>query len=186
MGRVRGKKLSPAMVTSIVALVFAVAGTSVAAVSALTKNEKKQVSKIAKKEIKKAAPGLSVANADTVDGKHASASAYAERTDPDLALTVNFQDVVTTSVTTTGSARVIATAALELDAGATTSAHCRLRIAGVEGFTYDAQELPTESTMALTFARTVPAGTQAVAVECSETGNVTDVDAALSVVAVGE
>jgi hypothetical protein len=187
MGRFSGKKPSPAMVTSILALVLAVAGTSVAAVSALTKSEKKQVSKIAKKEIKKAAPGLSV---DKVDGKDAAqlqtTSAYAERSADDFPLTASFQDVVTTSVTATAAARVIATASLELDAGAATSAHCRLRIAGVEGFTYDSQALPTESTMALTFARSVPAGTHAVGLECSETGSVIDVDASLSVIAVPE
>ena len=194
MGRVRGKKPSPAMVTSIVALVFAVAGTSVAAVatvSVLNKKEKKQTSKIAKKEIKKAAPGLSVANADTLDGKHASqlqtTSAYAERTSGDFPLTASFQEVVATSVTTTGT-RIVATASLELDAngGGSDTAHCRLRIAGVESSTYDQQSLPVESTMALTFARTVQPGTHAVGLECSETGTIVDVDAALSVVAVGE
>jgi hypothetical protein len=66
MGRLRGKKPSPAMTVAIVALVFAVAGTSVAGVatiSVLNKKEKKQTRNIAKDEIKKAAPGLSVANA---------------------------------------------------------------------------------------------------------------------------
>jgi hypothetical protein len=54
------------MVLSIIAVVFALAGTgaaSVATISALSKKEKKQTRKIAKKEIRKAAPGLSVANA---------------------------------------------------------------------------------------------------------------------------
>ena len=194
MGRVSGKKPSPAMVTSIVALVFAVAGTSVAGVatiSVLSKKEKKQTSKIAKKEINKAAPGLSVAsatNADKLDGKDASqlqtTSAYAERT-VDLPLTGAFQDVVTTSVTTTGT-RIVANASLELDSGVSSDVHCRLRIAGVESFTYDEQDLPTEAAMALTFARTVPPGTHAVGLECSETGTVIADDAALSVVAVGE
>jgi hypothetical protein len=66
MGSIRGWKPSPAMVVSIVALVFAVAGTSVAAVatiSVLSKKEKKQTRRIARGEIKRAAPGLSVANA---------------------------------------------------------------------------------------------------------------------------
>jgi hypothetical protein len=62
MGRIRGKRPSAAMVVSIVALVFAIAGTSIAGV-ALTKKEKKQTRSIAKDEINKAAPGLSVANA---------------------------------------------------------------------------------------------------------------------------
>ncbi|MBM3666730.1 MAG: hypothetical protein FJW90_04495 [Actinobacteria bacterium] len=56
------------MVVSIVALIFAVAGTSVASVatiSALSKKEKKQTRKIAKNEVNKAAPGLSVLSATT-------------------------------------------------------------------------------------------------------------------------
>lgn len=60
------RRPSPAMVVSIMALVFAVAGTAVAGVasiSVLNKKEKKQTRNIAKDEIKKAAPGLSVANA---------------------------------------------------------------------------------------------------------------------------
>jgi hypothetical protein len=64
--RVSGRKPSPATVISIVALVFAVAGTAVAGVatiSVLNKKEKKQTRNIAKQEIKKAAAGLSVANA---------------------------------------------------------------------------------------------------------------------------
>ncbi len=151
MGRLSGKKPSPAMVTSIVALVFAVAGTSVAGVatiSVLNKKEKKQTSKIAKKEIKKAAPGLSVANADKLDGKDASqlqtTSAYAERTSGDFPLTASFQEVVTTSVTTTGT-RIVATASLELDANGAggDTAHCRLRIAGVESSTYDSKAFPS-------------------------------------------
>jgi hypothetical protein len=66
MWRVRGKKPSPATVISIVSLLFAVTGTAVAGVatvSVLNKKEKKQTRKIARDEIKKAAPGLSVANA---------------------------------------------------------------------------------------------------------------------------
>jgi hypothetical protein len=70
MGRVRRRALSPAMVVAIVALVFAVAGSAVATVatvSVLSKKEKKQTRKIAKEEINKAAPGLSVANAGVAD-----------------------------------------------------------------------------------------------------------------------
>ena len=67
MGRVRRKSPSPAMVVAIIALVFALAGSAVATVatvSVLNKKEKKQTRKIARDEIKKAAPGLSVANAN--------------------------------------------------------------------------------------------------------------------------
>lgn len=64
--RFRDKRPLPATAISIIALVFAVAGTAVAGVatvSVLSKKEKKQTRNIARGEINKAAPGLSVANA---------------------------------------------------------------------------------------------------------------------------
>jgi hypothetical protein len=66
MERLRGTKPSPAMVVSIIALVFALAGSAaagVATISVLSKKEKKQTRNIARDEINKAAPGLSVGNA---------------------------------------------------------------------------------------------------------------------------
>src|SRR5262245_900033 len=66
IGPIRIGRPSPAMTVAIIALVFAVAGTaiaSVATVSVLSKKEKKQTRNIARDEIGKAAPGLSVANA---------------------------------------------------------------------------------------------------------------------------
>jgi hypothetical protein len=63
MGRFRDRRPSPALLVAIVALVFAVAGSSVAAINSLTKKQKKQTANIARNEIAKAAPGLSVANA---------------------------------------------------------------------------------------------------------------------------
>jgi hypothetical protein len=63
MGRLKGKRPSPAMLVAIIALIFAVAGSSVAAINSLTKKQKSQTRKIAQSEIAKAAPGLSVANA---------------------------------------------------------------------------------------------------------------------------
>ena len=62
----REKRPSAPMVLSIIAVVFSLAGTgaaSVATISALSKKEKKQTRNIAKQEISKAAPSLSVANA---------------------------------------------------------------------------------------------------------------------------
>jgi hypothetical protein len=75
MGRVRAKTPSPAMVVAIAALVFSVVGTAaagVATISVLSKKEKKQTRNIAKAEINKAAPGLSVANAAQLGGQPAS------------------------------------------------------------------------------------------------------------------
>jgi hypothetical protein len=60
----RRERPTAAMVVAVTALSFAVAGTSVAGaatVNALSKQEKKQVTRIAAKQIKKKARGLSVA-----------------------------------------------------------------------------------------------------------------------------
>ena len=60
---------SPAMVVAVVALSLALVGSAVAGTSTLNKGvSKSKVKKIAKKQIKKAAPGLSVAHADTSAG----------------------------------------------------------------------------------------------------------------------
>jgi len=68
MERFRGKRPSPAMVVSLIALVFALAGSAaagVATISALTKKEKAQTRNIADTEINKLAAGLSVRSAGT-------------------------------------------------------------------------------------------------------------------------
>ena len=60
---------SPAMVVAVVALSLALVGSAVAGTSTLDKGvSKSKVKKIAKKQIKKAAPKLSVAHADTSAG----------------------------------------------------------------------------------------------------------------------
>ena len=60
---------SPAMVVAVVALSLALVGSAVAGTSTLNKGvSKSKVKKIAKKQIKKAAPKLSVAHADTSAG----------------------------------------------------------------------------------------------------------------------
>lgn len=79
----RKKRPSAPMVLSVIAVVFSLAGTgaaSVATISVLNKKEKAQTTKIAKNEIGKAAPGLSVANAanaDKLGGQSASSFAPA-------------------------------------------------------------------------------------------------------------
>lgn len=77
MGRVRHRAPSPAMVVAIIALVLAAVGTAVAGVatvSSLSKKDKKQTRNIAKNEINKAAPGLSVGSA-----AHAQTAGIADR-----------------------------------------------------------------------------------------------------------
>jgi hypothetical protein len=66
----REKKLSPSMLVAITALVFSLTGAgvaSVATISALNKKEKKQTRNIADNEVRKLAPGLSVATAGTAN-----------------------------------------------------------------------------------------------------------------------
>lgn len=75
MSKIRVHKPSPAMAVAIIALIFAVTGTAaagVATISVLSKKEKKQTRNIAKDEINKAAPGLSVADSAKLGGQAAS------------------------------------------------------------------------------------------------------------------
>jgi hypothetical protein len=72
MQRLRHSRPSPGLVVAIAALVAALAGTAVAAdpvatTARLDKKEKKQAKKIARKQIRKLAPGLSVDHANTAD-----------------------------------------------------------------------------------------------------------------------
>lgn len=69
MKRIKISRPSPALVVAMLALVAAVAGTAIAAnpVASTSKLTTKSVKKIAAKEIKKAAPTLSVASAAKAD-----------------------------------------------------------------------------------------------------------------------
>jgi hypothetical protein len=78
MRQVGTSRPSPAIVIAILALVAALAGTALAGPDASTSAlNKKKVKKIAKKQVKKLAPGLSVANADALGGKPPSTFASA-------------------------------------------------------------------------------------------------------------
>lgn len=77
MRRVRHSPPSPAFVVAVLALVAAVAGTAVAGTDVHSAVSKKQTKKIAKKQIDKLAPGLSVAHADTADSATRAGSADA-------------------------------------------------------------------------------------------------------------
>jgi hypothetical protein len=69
MTKSKGRRPSPAMIVALVALVVALAGTAMAAPTAiksiLNKKEKKQANNIAKNQINALAPGLSVKHANT-------------------------------------------------------------------------------------------------------------------------
>jgi hypothetical protein len=71
MTRSKGRRPSPAMIVAATALIVALAGTAMAAPTAiksiLNKQEKKQVKSIAKNQVNKLAPDLSVKHAKTAD-----------------------------------------------------------------------------------------------------------------------
>ena len=71
MTRSNGRRPSPAMIVAATALIVALAGTAMAAPTAiksiLNKQEKKQVKSIAKNQVNKLAPDLSVKHAKTAD-----------------------------------------------------------------------------------------------------------------------
>jgi hypothetical protein len=77
MRRVWRTRPSPAIVVAVLALVAGVTGAAVAQPAAKKAVTKKKVKKIADKEIKKLAPGLSVANADTATNADSAANANA-------------------------------------------------------------------------------------------------------------
>lgn len=82
----KGRRPSPAMIVAMTALVVALAGTAMAAPTAiksiLNKKEKKQAKNIAKNQINALAPGLSVKHADTAgsadSAKHADSATNAD------------------------------------------------------------------------------------------------------------
>src|SRR5262249_41233618 len=71
MTSLKGRRPSPAMVVAITALIVALAGTAMAAPTAiksiLNKQEKKQTKNIAKNQVNSLAPGLSAKHAKTAD-----------------------------------------------------------------------------------------------------------------------
>ena len=70
MNRSNASRPSPALVLAALALVFAMAGTAVAGPDAISsKITKSKVKKISNKQIAKAAPGLSVDNAENLGGE---------------------------------------------------------------------------------------------------------------------
>ena len=79
----KGRRPSPAMIVAMTALIVALAGTAMAAPTAiksiLNKKEKKQTKNIAKNQINALAPGLSVKHADSAgSAKHADSATNAD------------------------------------------------------------------------------------------------------------
>ena len=126
-------------------------------------------------------------DANTLDGQNSTdfstASASTERSD-NLALTAAFQDVLSTSITTSTESRVLATASLEVEGngGGDDDAGCQIVIGGVVGpennFTIPDTAFDQDTT-SVAFGQVLPAGTHAVALQCDEAGTVTVDDAEL-------
>jgi hypothetical protein len=140
------RRPSPSMLVALLALIAALVGTAVAGKSVLDKPEKRQVRKLARSEIQKAAPGLSVAsavnatnaasamnaeNADAVDGVSEEEltrgrSQFDASCNPD---STTFEDCVGQNLTLPREARalIIASGGFRSDAGGATGT-CRLEV----------------------------------------------------------
>ena len=215
MSRTKRGRPSSAILVAVMALVAALAGTALAGSgpSATTAASLKKVEKTANKAKKKAKKANKKAKAaqSSADSAQSSAdsaqstansaqssadsaktsSGFSQRTTT-LALPESFTDVVTPVSVTTSGTRIVATgsAALEGNGGIDDAVDCRLRIAGTTSAIYSHDVADTQddlTTVALTFARTVPPGTHAVEFECERFGSSVDVSSAgLSAVAVGD
>jgi hypothetical protein len=174
MKRVKGRRPSGGMIVAAAALVIALAGTAIAGPSAITsalsKSEKKQTKKIAKNQVNKLAPGLSVGNSDKLDqldSKQVSPATGINDPD-DVALTDNFATVTSVTIAVTGNSRLLANASVHLDSdgGGNDRGDCRFTIAGtpITGFSMD---VPTnDTTMPVTATQTVGPGTHVVTLDC--------------------
>lgn len=148
----KGRRPSPAMVVALAALVVALAGTAMAAPTAiksiLNKKEKKQTKNIAKNQVNALAPGLSVKHAGTAGtadtAKDANALGGVALKDITVAKSANpgaqcdpnsatFVDCATVDLTLPHEGRVmlIGTAAQIAFTNAQTSGDCLFRVDGV-------------------------------------------------------
>jgi hypothetical protein len=152
MRRLKGRRPSPAMIVAGAALIIALAGTAMAAPTAiksvLNKQEKKQTKNIAKNQVNKLAPGLSVrraetaaradtaANADAVGGSALANIAVARSETPGAQCDPNsttLLDCVTVNMTLPHEGRVllIGTAGHVAFGGAQSAGNCLFRVDGV-------------------------------------------------------
>jgi hypothetical protein len=189
MGKVGTVRPSPAIVVAVLSLVAALAGSAIASpeatTSALTKSK---VKKIAKKQIRKLAPSLSVATANTATDAQNAANADALGGDPPSAfrtgaaftqlttqpdLTTTEENIITASIAIEEPKTVIAMATIEAEAQAA-GVHrvgCLMNIAGAQPNDVFADTIPAtmdadETTLTVNFARELPAGTHDVALRC--------------------
>jgi len=173
-------------------------GTAIAAPQAiesvLNKKEKKQTRNIAKQEISKAAPGLSVKNASTVGGQSPASlksySAFGESGTVINSLGGSLVPVASADITTQTTTRIMATASVELvgdDSGEV--GQCEIDIDGDGSLAYEGEpdDIGTSNqfVIAVNHAVTRPAGTYNATLACqSLSGTVGKNDAAINVWAV--
>jgi hypothetical protein len=95
------------MIVALIALVMAMAGIAVAGPSAtVSKLNKKKVKSIADKQIDKAAPTLSVANAETADSADIASNVYSANVQGDGTMLGSIPDGATSSKTALGTYKV--------------------------------------------------------------------------------
>jgi hypothetical protein len=186
----RGRRVSPAMVVGVVALIVALAGTavaSVATISVLTHKEKRQVRKISKKVAKK----LVNKKAAALTAALQTSSGFNENgTDID-SLGTAYVDVASATITTHSSGRVLATGSAELvGADADETGQCRITIDGVSSLEYEADpdDIGTnnQTVNAVNFARSLPAGVHTGTLQCRAlVGTVRKDDAAINLYGLG-
>ena len=194
MKRLRIQRPSPGTIIAMTALVVAVGGTAIAGPlankSALSKSEKKQTKKLAQSEIQKAAPTLSVANADTVDGLDATALKVVSAATVNIALvslTGAYTPVATVNITTQAPSRILATGSVEMTGDTSDErAQCKLVIDGVSGpeteTTFDDINTNNEAVVSMDFSVSRPAGTYTATVQCAAlSGTVGKDDASINV-----
>lgn len=153
----KGRRPSPAMIVAATALIVALAGTAMAAPTAiksiLNKKEKKQVKNISKNQVNKLAPGLSVkhantagsadtakradvsSNTDAIGGVELKDIAVAKSANPGAQCdpnTTTFVDCATVNLTLPHEGRVllIGTAGQIAFSNAQTSGDCLFRVDG--------------------------------------------------------
>ena len=197
------KRPSPAMVVAVTALSFALVGSAYAGTDALKQAiTKKTVKSIAKKQANKVLnsreSSLNVNNASTVDNKNASdlqtASGFSQSATVVSDLGTTFVSVAgTATVTSTAAGRVLATGSAELfgDGGLGDEGQCRIVIDGTGSLAYETEfddiGSDSQATVAVNFARTLPAGAHTATLECRRLAGtaVGKDDAALNLYALG-
>jgi hypothetical protein len=205
MKRLRISRPSPAVIVAAVAIIAALAGTAIADPSALTSalngKEKKQTRNIAKDEIGKAAPGLSVAhagtanNANTLGGSSLAnvkpVSGFGQSASVISSLGGSYVTVAQATITTTAnSTRILASGSAELTgADSDETGQCQIDIDGDSSLAYEVEpdDIGTGNQIvdSVNFATTRPPGTYTGRLNCrASSGTVGKDDAAINLIGI--